>query len=254
MNEDKFYMIKRFKNHFKDFPYVWFFFFLLFSAGILAFLGCWDLAKIIVGVAVILITVLMLSKPMNAVYGLMGATGSIRIFFMLFLCITCLFACIYQMCFFQHAGISYDVNQPHINYELYKNQDRKPITINSPIQRDTVIYEKIVDSVAVREVVVKISHESLCYQPIDIWFTLRNTIMTSLMQEPTDFFAIASTFNEGVENDVSIFSKKKDYIEVELNREKSEVFQIVLILQVLISWIFFGVFISLLYNKFRYES
>jgi len=39
-----------------------------------------------------------------------------------------------------------------------------------------------------------------------------------------------------------------------LLRKISDLFEWILIFHIIISWIFFGVFISLLYNKFRYES
>ena len=245
-------MIK-FIRHFITFPYVWFFFLLLLVAAKLAMEGYWGYAKGTGCAAAILILVILLCKPMNAVYGLMGAAGDIRTFFQLFLGITFLFAGVYQMGFFQHAGITYDVNQPHIDYDLYKFQERKPTTVNRPSLRDTITYERIIDSTLVREEVVKISHESLNYQPINFWFTLRNTIMTSLMQEPTDFFAIASTHNSSMEIEEPTLSKD-EVSGSKLDNQKSELFQTVLIFQVLISWVFFGVFISLLYNKFRYES
>ena len=69
--------------------------------------------------------------------------------------------------------------------------------------------------------------------------------MTSMMLEPSDLFAIASTYNQGVEDFPT---------ETKLDQQKSELFHWLLILQIFISWIFFGVFISILYNKFRYES
>ena len=72
------------------------------------------------------------------------------------------------------------------------------------------------------------------------------------MQEPTDFFSVASTYNESMA-DPSL-SPEDQLREISHDKQKSEMFQWVLIVQVLISWIFFGVFISLLYNKFRYES
>ena len=76
--------------------------------------------------------------------------------------------------------------------------------------------------------------------------------MTALMQEPTDFFAAASTYNESIVD--SSLSKKEQVAEITLDKQKTMMFHWILIFQILISWIFFGVFISLLYNKFRYES
>ena len=200
-----------------DFPYIWIFFALLLGAALLAFAGLWGAAKIAGLAGVLTLVAILLVRPMNAVYGLMGAGGSIRMFFCTFLGISFLFAGVYQLGFFHDAGVSYDVNQPHIDYGLYAGSDRCART-------------------------VPVDGEELRYQPVSFWFTLRNTVLTTLMQEPTDFFSVASTFNEAQSPDAA------------LDRQKASAFQWVLIFQILISWIFFGVFISLLYSKFRYES
>ena len=231
---------RRFLLHLKDFPYIWFFFLLLFVAALLAFFELWGAAKAVGIVSVAVLIVLLLSRPMNAVYGLMGTTGSIRMFFSVFILITLLFAGIYQLGFFQDAGVSYDINQPHVYYGLYAGREREPVTLRSAVQRDTVVYERIAQGETLRESVVQETSPALHYQPVGFWFTWRNTILTALMQEPTDFFSEASTYNASGGSS--------------LDRQKAAVFQWVLVVQILISWIFFGVFISLLYNKFRFES
>ena len=246
-------------RHLRDFPYVWIFFLLLVVAALFAFRGHWDTAKGIGSAAVVLLVVLLLSKPMNAVYGLMGTIGSIQLFFGTFLLISILFAGIYQWGFFQEAGVSYDINQPHIAYSLYNGKVREPVTVRTAPQRDTVVIERIVEGAVAaegtaldgregaadgrwRETVITERTEELHYQPITFWFTWRNTILTALMQEPVEFFAVASTYNAAMDPEDGT-----------LDRQKAETFQWLVIFQILISWIFFGVFISLLYSKFRSE-
>ena len=203
------------------------------------------MARIVVWVAIVFIFLLFVIRPMNAVYGLMGTSGSIRLFFFNFVLITLLFAKVYHYGFFKDAGISYDVNQPHIDYNYYAKKQQKEVVLC-----DTAVYKKCADSTWHREIVVQ--ETKLNYQPIGFWYIWRNTIMTALMQEPTDFFAAASTYNESIVD--SSLSKKEQVAEITLDKQKTMMFHWILIFQILISWIFFGVFISLLYNKFRYES
>ena len=232
----------KFIRHLGDFPYIWIFFLLLLIAGGFAFYGCWGTAKVMGIVAVSLLGILLIAKPMNAVYGLMGTTGSIELFFGTFLLFTLLFACIYQWGFFQTAGVSYDINQPHLDYGLYIGKEREPVVVQFPARRDTTVVEHRVDETVWRETLVTERGDQLQYQPISFWYTWRNTILTALMQEPVEFFVVASTYNAAVYTDDTV-----------LDEQKVETFQWLLIFQILISWIFFGVFISLLYSKFRYE-
>ena len=237
-------------RHLRDFPYVWLFFLLLSVAAALAFYGYWGASKAVGIVAVALLVLLLLAKPMNVVYGLMGTTGSIQLFFGTFLLFTLLFAGIYQWGFFQEAGVSYDINQPHIDYGLYMGKERENVSVRLPVRRDTAIVERFADGPTadegtmepLRERVITERAEQLNYQPISFWFTWRNTILTALMQEPVEFFAVASTYNAAIFTGNAV-----------LDEQKAEAFQWLLIIQILISWIFFGVFISLLYSKFRYE-
>lgn len=247
--------IYRIKYHLKEFGYVWYGLFALLFIALLLVPSNWVLSTQLFGISIAIITLLILIVPMNAVYGLMGTSGSIRLFFFNFIVMTALFTCIYYYGFFNNAGISYDVNQPHIDYNLYANnnseQEANIIHKDTIITySDTVYYKKKCDSEWVTEIIVQESKYN--YQPIGFMYIWRNTILTTLMQEPTDFFSVASTYNESMVNPTLPISKQKR--EINLDKQKAYIFQWILIFQILISWIFFGVFISLLYNKFRYES
>lgn len=193
---------------------------------------------------------LIILRPMNAVYGLMGTSGSIRIFFFNFIIISLIFSSIYYFGFFKTAGITYDVNQPHIDFQKYAvtvKKDTSPIIIVSTT-RDTVYLEHKLDTTSYTETIIQtlVTRDTLPvlhYQPIDFWQVWRSTILTTLTQESADLLAIATVHNEAMES-----------TNVGLDEEKSELFEWILIFHIIISWIFFGVFISLLYNKFRYES
>ena len=184
----------------------------------------------------------------------MGTSSSIPIFFFNFLFITSLFAGVYYFAFFENAGISYDVNQPHIDFQKYAVTAKADTTkTDSPIiivstQRDTVYVEHKLDTISYTETIIqtRVTRDTipvLHYQPIDFWQVWRSTILTTLTQESADLLAIATVHNEAMES-----------TNVGLDKEKSELFEWILIFHIIISWIFFGVFISLLYNKFRYES
>lgn len=227
-------------RHFKEFGYIWGIFLFLLIAAVSAYGTGWTISRHVVGISIVLFVCLFLVKPMNAVYGLMGTNGSIRVFFFNFLLISFLFSFIYYFGFFKNSGVSYDINQPHIAYDFYLKGDR---VTKSEYIIDTLIYctKEGADCDTVYQ------KAKIVYQPIRYKQVLQNTIMTSLMQEPTDLFAEATTYNAGMESNDSNTNSS-------LNEEKATVFYWVLIFQIIISWIFFGVFISLLYNKFRYES
>lgn len=239
-------IIHRAIDYFLNFWYIWGGLIVLFLIVWLVVPYDWTISLYLVGIILVLVTTLIIFCPMNAVYGLMGTSGSIRLFFINFLFITLLFAGIYHFGFFQYAGISYDVNQPHIDYNLYEQRCHK----EDIIQSDTLVYKRLIGSVWKRDTTIQ--ETKLQYQPIGFCITWRNTILTALMQEPTDFFSAASTYNESMVD--PHISHDKQLKEIELDKQKAKTFQWILIFQVLISWIFFGVFISLLYNKFRYES
>lgn len=240
---------RRLRTHFADFPYIWCAIGLVFVAAFLCIFSktstaswSWHLVKGVVYISVLIILAIFLLRPMNAVYGLMGTSGSIRLFFFNFLFITALFACIYHWAFFKDAGISYDVNQPHIDYQLFKN-DNQDGTIRIVEKRDTMLFERQLDTISYRESVVHITRDTLHYQRIDFMQVWRSSILTTLTQEPAELLTSASIHNSGM-----------DSSNIGLDKQKSILFEWILILHIIISWIFFGVFISLLYNKFRYES
>lgn len=227
---------------------------LLLGASFFAMEHDWTTYKSIVIVVLCFVILLLCWKPMNAVYGLMGTSGSIRLFFVTFILITLVFAGIYYCAFFKNAGISYDVNQPHIDFQSYAvtakadtNKVDTPIIIVST-KKDTVYVEHQLDSKSYTETIIQtqVTRDTIMalqYQPIDFWQVWRSTILTTLTQESADLLSIATVHNEAMES-----------TNVGLDKEKSELFEWILIFHIIISWIFFGVFISLLYNKFRYES
>lgn len=244
--------LKRFVNHFTEFPYIWILLLTLGGAAIISMIS-WPFSVKMVGVILALITALLLIRPMNAVYGLMGTSGSIRLFFINFLMITFLFAGVYYIAFFRYAGISYDVNQPHIDYALFAPDTQVETTtvadnnrnsiIKTEERRNTLQIERQRDTIVLKETIVQVSSDTLHYQKIGFWQVWRSAILTTLTQEPADLLTSATIYNYGM-----------DSSDVALDKQKSSVFEWILIFHIIISWIFFGMFISLLYNKFRYES
>lgn len=235
---------KRVWFHIVDFPYVWIVIILLAVSAYIAYThpNNWDTAETIGGVALMLMSILLLAKPMNAIYGLIGTSGSIRLFFGTFILITVIFASIYQFGFFQNAGITYDINQPHIDFQMFAGTSRTD-SVRVFEKRDTVFIEHQKDSISVKESVIHVTNETLCYQKIDFMKVWKSTIMTTLTQDVADLFSIATVHNASIDCRNSVLDEKKSYL-----------FEWILIFHIIISWIFFGVFISLLYNKFRYES
>lgn len=229
--------MKSLRHHLGDFSYIWVL--LLALWGIAFFYGA---SIYLMGSILALLTVLVLVRPMNAVYGLMGTSGSIRLFFFNFLFITFLFACTYYWAFFSNAGISYDVNQPHIDYQLYSDNQKKEI-IRISEKRDTVYLKHKSDSIVFDETVIHETMDTLHYQSIEFMQVWKSTILTTLTQEPADLLTIATIHNSAMESKNTIMDK-----------EKSDLFEWILIFHIIISWIFFGVFISLIYSKFRNEA
>lgn len=240
---------QRVLHHFKEFSYIWALLIALLGIAVIRVASVY-----LIGGVLGLFTALVLIRPMNAVYGLMGTSGSIRIFFFNFVIISLIFSSIYYFGFFKDAGISYDVNQPHIDFQKYAvtaktdtaKTDSPTIVVST--KRDTVYVEHKLDSTSYTETIIQthVTRDTLLtlqYQPIDFWQVWRSTILTTLTQESADLLAIATVHNEAMES-----------TNVGLDKEKSELFEWILIFHIIISWIFFGVFISLLYNKFRYES
>lgn len=245
---------KKFHAYMSDFSYIWVFLVAILCIAFFAVPCNWDLSIKLFSTILVLLTILILFLPMNTVYGLMGTSGSIRLFFFNFILISSIFSSIYYFGFFKTAGITYDANQPHIDYMMYdKTINADSIKANSmkniePIKKDTVYLEHKLDSVTYTETIISthITRDTLTtlhYQPIDFWQVWRSTILTTLTQESADLLSIATVHNEAMKS-----------TNPEMDKEKSELFEWILIFHIIISWIFFGVFISLLYNKFRYES
>lgn len=231
--------MKRIINHLVHFYPIW-----LVMLGVLLASYClpWNCMQDVIKWLMVFFVAIIVLHPLNVVYGLIGTKGSISLYVFLMIVINLIFSGIYHYAIFKDAGITYDINQPYISYNLFV--DKTGTTATWPVEKDvdTVKVYNHADSLFSYWLQPKEEHK---YQKIDCWYVLRNTFMTSLMQEPSDFFAIASTYNESVD----------DFPDTQqIGKEKSELFHWLLILQVFISWIFFGVFISILYNKFRYES
>lgn len=260
----------------KPFRFVWYFFSLLLIISALSYFlprYTWFLASPLTKVILAGFVVFLLWRPMNLVYGLIGTKGSIRTYVALLILINLIFSCVYHVAFFKDAGITYDINQPYISYGMFNGKDTTAYIVT--VRDTSYSYD-----MAGEQIAYTVSEEKHNYQKVDPWFVLKNTFMTSLMQEPSDFFATASTYNQAVTNNKKNGIFEKDIVGYEINckpvccckkcscrktfnkpiieegrdKEKSELFHWLLILQVFISWIFFGVFISILYNKFRYES
>lgn len=234
--------LKSILYHLKYFFPIWIIFAALLITAFSSTTFEWTTIKRIVWVILIIFCILFTLHSMNVVYGLIGTKGSVSTYVILLITINLIFSYIYYHMIFKDAGITYDINQPHISYNLFAD---KPGTTTWTTSGDAVrikIYNQN-DSLVSYWTQPGEKHN---YQKIDKRFVIKNTFMTSLMQEPSDFFAIASTFNRGVDDFPEDVNR--------LDQQKSELFHWLLILQVFISWIFFGVFISILYNKFRYES
>ena len=230
-------------KHIIDFVYIWIIIGLIVVAAALPLTSeMWWISKWIGYAAIAMLFVLLIRKPMNAVYGLMGATGDIRIFFLNFFLISLIFAGIYYLGFFRHAGISYDVNQPHIDYLMFADCDKKD-SVKIETTRDTVYLEHIIGDKKVKEAVVHVNTEELHYQKIGFENVWKSTLLTTLTQEPVDLFTNGATYNAAMDKET-----------LHISMQKANLLHWILILHIIIAWIFFGVFISLLYNKFRYES
>ena len=242
-------MIKIILHHLKGFFPIWLCFFLLCIATCLISLGAKWSAITIGGASLLIFILLLIFKPMNVVYGLMGTTGRIGIFFGNFLLISIIFSFIYYWGFFKNAGISYDINQPHIEYEIFRNTNEDRITV---IRNERIpIY-----NLGEQEGTYLIKPEEIHYQRIGFGTVLRNSVTTSLIQEPMELFSSGSTLNlvqDRINRSEEVVLPRGVSLSDE-NTLKTQMFHIMLIVQILISWIFFGVFISLLYSKFRNES
>ena len=172
---------------------------------------------------VVAFVLMLVFKPMNIIYGLIGTHGYIGLFFFLFIIINFSFSGIYFKVFFKDAGITYETNQPHVEFAMFQDTTGKVMPLQPckeylpPTSKDTI-------------------HT---YYKTTYGWVLRNTFLTSLMQEPTDFFSAANTFT-------GVTQSKEDP-----NFAMANSFHWFLIFHIMISWILLGVFISLIYQRFR---
>lgn len=164
-------------------------------------------------------------KPMNIIHGMIGTRGDIRWFFFTFIFINFVFAGIYFFAFFKEAGITYETNQPHIEFYAFKGVTPEEKIIQCDNEAE-LLFPTCTDS----------AHY---YYKTEFWWVFRNTLLTSLMQEPTDFLSAVGTFTGQRQNPT------------DRNYSMSEAFHWFLIFHIMISWILLGVFISLIYQKFR---
>ena len=235
-------LIQRFIRHRKEFKYIWLLLFAFVAACLLV--SCdvldWAGASSIIRILLCVISLYFFTLPMNAVYGLMGTSGSIRLYFINFAIIGLIFSSIYYWGFFKDAGISYDVNQPHIDYQIFADGEGRDTVITSE-KRDTMFFEHQLDGISYNEAVTQVT--TIQYQRITFLQVWRSSILTTLTQEPTDLLSNASIHNSAM-----------SCVNPNLNKQKCDLLEWVLIFHIIISWMFFGVFISLLYNKFRHES
>ena len=218
------YINNRVIPHLRAFWTPWLVFLLMFAAAFLPL--PWRLYLLLLLMLVFIIV--LLCKPMNMIYGLIGTRGDIKLFFRMFIYINIFFSGFYYFGFFEHAGITYDINQPHVEFNLFESCSEDGIPVLCDGDKETLPIESS-DSI------------HFYYRTTYPW-VLKNTILTSLMQEPTDFFSVTSTFTGS-------YLKKQDSSDL-----ITETFHWFLIFHILVSWILLGVFISLLYSKFRNES
>ena len=231
---------QRFLDHILDFWVVWM---LLFAMLFFSWVFGWKpWVKYAVYITAILFVLYLLFKPMATVYGLVGGSANIRTFLFNYVLIIFLFSGVYYYLFFKDAGVCFDGDNPVLNYSMFEGKG----CVYDTLIRDTtyaIVQEnRITDSTILCEQIIRMEGvDSLLYHRVTYWLVLKNTTLTSLTQGPSDFFFQVSDYSENMNT-------------VTNDTERSSLFSIVLLLHVLISWLFLGVFISLLYSKFRYEA
>lgn len=232
---------RRLGDHILDFWVVWMLLFaMLFFSRVF---GWKPWVKYAVYITAILFVLHLLSKPMATVYGLVGGSANIRTFLVNYLIIIFLFSGVYYYLFFKEAGVCFVGDNPVLDYSMFEG---KGCICDTLIIRDntySIVQEsRISDSTILCEQITRMEGvDSLYYHRVTYWLVLKNTTLTSLIQGPSDFFSQISDYGENMNT-------------VTNDTERSSLFSIILLLHVLISWLFLGVFISLLYSKFRYEA
>lgn len=202
-------------------------------------------------------------KPMNVIHGMIGTRGNIVMFFVMFFFINFLISSIYYNGFFRNAGITYDVSQPHVEYNIFKGfpRDTEAIVVDHGEavsladgqgvvkhfgwEGDPVFFPKDWREMMMNKAKAKAEHHpsdipvsAHYYHRIRYTWVLQNTLLTSLMQEPTEFYSFTCTYSG-------------DHKAADKNIKLTRSFHWFLVFHILISWIFLGVFISLIYQKFR---
>ena len=150
------------------------------------------------------------------------------------------FSGIYYCGFLKDAGVTYSMNVPQIEYRMFTPEnahilehDYQTLEENKGINRHLGQY-------------VSCNHESFnynedCgshyYKRINYWFVLKQTAMSAMTSSPSDFFVAASA----------------NFKDTDVDCQMTKLLHLIVLFQVLFSWIFLGVFISLIYQKFRNE-
>lgn len=203
----------------------------------------------------ILFVVALVFKPMNIIHGLIGTRGNIRMFFVMFFIINIIFFIVYFYGFFKNAGITYDVSQPHVEFNIFEgcSKDAEIVIVENDEKRQLdakgrpiiVISSKQgeqeamnTNNMACEHLPANVADAPHFYHRIRRVWVLQNTLLTSLMQEPTEFYSFTCTYNG-------------DHHVADRNIKIASGFHWFLVFHILISWIFLGVFISLIYQKFR---
>lgn len=211
-------------NHFRHFWLPW----IIFGLMLFVAFSCEGSCKRLwLYVLMSVFTIALLFKPMNIVHGMIGTQGDIRLFFIYFLIVNFIFSTIYYFAFFKNAGITYDVNQPHIEYSMFKTES------------DTVMMKDVCCGSKEESLPATMNDSVHYYYRTTYDWVLRNTFLTSLIQEPTDFFSACGTFTGLQQTQASP------------NYAIARTFHWFLLFHILVSWILLGVFISLIYQKFR---
>lgn len=197
-------------------------------------------------IAIILLRFIL--KPMNTVYALVGTSGSGIEFIIHLLLFFVVFSWIYYCVLFQNAGVCYNNGETFVEYEMFSDYKHQRIGGSNHIDSiqvvphiATVCKEHTLDGRRFYDTIRQTTFDTLHFKPVKVWVIMENTILTSLQQCPTEFFYCNSVFAKNLAEDLT-------------DKNRVVLFSTILIIQVLFSWLFLGVFISLLYNKFRYEA
>lgn len=226
-------------SHFFDFWFIWALLILMLIISIFSHFSMWVVYSIYILTGLYILYTLI--WPMATVYSLVGCSASIRTFLMNFFLITFLFSNVYYCLFFKDAGFCYDGNTPVLDYTKFKNVTGVNIITQTDTIKTLVSEERLVNGVAISEKVIQTRVDTIKYHNVTYCIVLKNSFMTSLTQGPSDFFFIISDFGEGMNTCTS-------------DSDRTSLFSVILTIHVLISWLFLGVLISMLYSKFRYEA